>query len=787
MALADLKSPYLFVPVLPNLAIHDTPVLHDALLPSMREGQSQAGAPALLTGELRVELTALTPLHVGNKQVKDGDDAYSMPAALRRELGNGYRDRVISTALCLPAIDGVGERVCIPGSSIKGCLRHALGALLCAPMERVGERWYSFRPNIGFADRGATKRVELLPAVVWRRDAGTLTEASTVTVRLVRSMDSALLADRKAADRVSAFCAARNPLERQEVTEPNIDQQRLIKHHHPLVNDVWFDYRGDGPPYAKDGATGKVVLVDPNQGLTWWDSMTRSQLSRPGPPQNSLAGLWLLRYPQGIDSNGLLAGLFADSQKSRRPYNPKVAALVDDRHLTNEINLPAAVVARYCQSYDQQLSDFGQLKDHPNIDKNNKDKVKAALQQMRDHGLAPGDLVFVEYEEKQGASGNSIKDIQAVYSNFYGRVAYRDSVRRKDGAERREVIPTERETMHAADGSAQLLSAARLFHGYALDDKEPGTNGIAAKGHYSHLAGRVAVNFAVEVLSPEPRQRLLSGIANTTVVAIPQQGSPKPSAVEFYVRQDPDQLRKRDDRGGLVTYGDRLTAEGDPSGDLAGRKFYAHNPVKRIYLGETNAELLGSRLTPLLDGVSTTGTAFRCTIKFRNLRPWELGALLFVLGPNRSDVELLGKELGISVKQSEDPLYAHKLGRGRQFGLGSVDLRVREIATLARVEAKLGIERTSVSTDEGASIRRDLISNFCDKLRTELSDVHGWARDVLTPWLAAHDFHAGMWNPYPAGGRDNNTLGWHSNTRKEHAGRTKEAKAPPLDRKPMRR
>jgi hypothetical protein len=44
-----------------------------------------------------------------------------------------------------------GKRpVVIPGDSLKGLLRHELGALLGAPMERVAERSYSYRPNQKF-------------------------------------------------------------------------------------------------------------------------------------------------------------------------------------------------------------------------------------------------------------------------------------------------------------------------------------------------------------------------------------------------------------------------------------------------------------------------------------------------------------------------------------------------------------------------------------------------------------------------------------------------------------
>ncbi|MBM4346246.1 MAG: hypothetical protein FJ100_22965, partial [Deltaproteobacteria bacterium] len=59
--------PFRFVPVLPELAVTDTPVWHDTLLPT---GENAGDDEALLTGELRCELTARTPLHVGWKQTE---------------------------------------------------------------------------------------------------------------------------------------------------------------------------------------------------------------------------------------------------------------------------------------------------------------------------------------------------------------------------------------------------------------------------------------------------------------------------------------------------------------------------------------------------------------------------------------------------------------------------------------------------------------------------------------------------------------------------------------------
>ena len=59
-----------------------------------------------------------------------------------------------------------GKRpVVIPGDSLKGLLRHELGALLGAPMERVAERSYSYRPNALFPNRPGARLVARLARV----------------------------------------------------------------------------------------------------------------------------------------------------------------------------------------------------------------------------------------------------------------------------------------------------------------------------------------------------------------------------------------------------------------------------------------------------------------------------------------------------------------------------------------------------------------------------------------------------------------------------------------------
>jgi hypothetical protein len=55
--------------------------------------------------------------------------------------------------------------VVIPGDSLKGLLRHELGALLGAPMERVAERSYSYRPNALFPNQPNPKLIARIARV----------------------------------------------------------------------------------------------------------------------------------------------------------------------------------------------------------------------------------------------------------------------------------------------------------------------------------------------------------------------------------------------------------------------------------------------------------------------------------------------------------------------------------------------------------------------------------------------------------------------------------------------
>jgi CRISPR-associated protein (TIGR03986 family) len=133
------KKPYAFAAVPAKLATRP-PIWHD-------------GAAGGLSGELRCELRVLTPTLVGWERT----EAAALDDATRTELGELDPEKPVLYPLRAPD----GERpVILPGDSLKGLLRHELGALLGAPMERVDERLYSYRPNLSYPDDAQDRVLE---------------------------------------------------------------------------------------------------------------------------------------------------------------------------------------------------------------------------------------------------------------------------------------------------------------------------------------------------------------------------------------------------------------------------------------------------------------------------------------------------------------------------------------------------------------------------------------------------------------------------------------------------
>lgn len=615
------KKPYGFVQLPDDLAVAGPPVWHDG-----------SGSAGRLSGEVRFEIEALTPLLVGweRRQADDHGQPWSVPrvpargndleallrqAAQQAHPDEAYRQRDVSMdatkrdrdraayvearrgKVVELAIAGAGmtitsksvlcplrapwgeQPVLIPGDSLKGLLRHELGALLGAPMERVAERSYSYRPNSLFPNQPNPRLVARLARVP---DGGVIS----------RSLDT---------DSGSAP-VVRVPT-RLDLLPLNLKYDRQHQQNPPRYR---FDANG-GAPYR--GGQGAGVRLNSKRHLH------RSIEANPGMP---------------VDSQPV-------------PDEVQVGYLHTVRHLA-----------------DITHGHFSER--HPDVP--NTITADAARDRIfeaaRDVVFQPGDLIWVEWDTKK-------ERIVSLGWHYYYRWAYTDTVRRADWTRGRHgLFPLPEELATDSDDAPAQLSAIRRLFGYTGDND--GSKGIGRKDH-EQLMGRLSVNAAVEVV--EPAVATADRFLPPTFLR--ELGMPRPSAVEHYVEQPHHPNPRPSDKASLATYGD--AAGYDEPGKLAGRKFYLDRAD--AYAGEpwkddTEANRLNDRSTLALEA-SQPRRRFRFTLRFRDLDANELAATILALCPDQLRAEVGG---------SHADGYCSKLGYARPLGWGSVRMEAKELLLL---------------------------------------------------------------------------------------------------------
>ncbi len=518
------EMPYGFKMINIDQAVTESPVWHDG---------SSGGD--LLSGEILCTLKALTPLLPGNARYKvDEADQTEL-----RQWGFGDLDKEKQISEPLLLEDG---RVVIAGSAFKGMLRHSLGALLSAPMERVEEHHYTYRPNLGHAHSAIR---ECRPAVVDRRG-----------------------------------------------------------------NDEW------------------IVKVLPQAR----DAVFRIYEK----PSDAIA----FTYAGGIDGMGILAATGLHKTKVYRQ------AFVSKRKLDDAISLTISksVYDAYKKTQKVLVSDHIS-KAHPN----DFDQIAVAKAINDATPLQENQLIYVEIE-KNTANPPEYK-IVSFGHHFQYRWAYTSSIRKQDGKLRACLTPKNseknipEEKQNEKDVKPEYLTGARLLFGYVHNDEDT----PIGKGIFKRLAGRIAPNHAISEAEPSFLGNKKTGFC----VPLKVLGSPKSSSWECYLQQSADVTASPQ------TYGD---LPGDKGGELAGRKYYRHQPAVQDVkdIAETDPELVASKLSTLARYICKPGTTFKFTLRFARLREWELGALLAVLQPDQL------------AENSKPVKYAHKLGLGRPLGMGSV-------------------------------------------------------------------------------------------------------------------
>jgi len=674
------KKPYGFVR-LPERFTTAEPVWHD--------GTSSAGR---LSGEIRFELETLTPLLVGWErfQINHPDnpwpvltckvddrerEAFIQESArtLFPDVANAdpkkqeklekdrqryithTKSRIIKlelmkvgltieskSVLCPLRAPWDKRPVIIPGDTLKGLLRHELGALLGAPMERVAERSYSYRPNAMFPDK--TERRFLVP-------------------RLARVPPDGV--------KLMPLCGdhqARVPT-KLELFPATLEYNK---------KDYRFDDR-NGAPYRGGQGAGEKLNSKRNLHKTL--------------AANPNATVETVDVPETVQQ-GYLATI---------------------RHLADLAH------GHFSERHP----------DVPNVVKSD-DARNRILKAAKDEVFQPGDMIWVEWDTEREC-------IVSFGWHYYYRWAYVDTVRRDADApngERRGLFPLPDERAQDGDGAPRALSPVRRLFGYTGDNE--GSAGIG-KGDYEQLMGRVSINAALEVVGEceTDDQRFLPP------TFLKELGMPRPSAVEFYLKQPYHPHARPSDRATLVTYGD--AAGYDEPGELAGRKFYLDR--SDAYTGEpwkddSAANRANERSTLALEA-SKPGRKFRFTLRFRDLEPAELAAVLIALCPHQFR-EVLGG--------AHPDGYCSKLGYARPLGWGSV-----------RTEAK-------------ALLFLELANNG-PQLRAE-QDIVAWVRqhyqatEMQAAWLDIHRHKHPDAADYPKAKdkKDNeNIYTFHTDLRAKHS------------------
>ncbi len=782
----SFKSPYHFVPVAPPAAAVAEPVFHDV--------QRTDADPDFWSGELRLTLKALTPLLAGNDQY-----GYRfLKPDLRADFERLLHDRFEPNQP--PAVDDSEERgkkvieplrhpdlpgapVLIPGPALKGMMRQAVQSLLSAPLERVAERDFSFRPNLTDANN-------FRPALVHaaRYDGKRLVGLDVEYAH--GNCDGLIYVYSNAHSPLETFLRSSHPI---HGWAPRLGPTQSLNHL-PI----------EAPRAILDATVPGVEIL--RQGHA------RKLKSEPSASAN-LGCYALARYLDGADGHATFGRAF----NGRSGYSWALVHLEEEQ--PEVFALPDKVVAQYAATY-RHLRDrrHGHLHDHP---------LRRELQhsEIKECPLQAGDVIFVEH------AADDPGRIIGIGHHFRHRRRYRDTIHRDNDPRRasdarfdrlRDLLrPRPLETPRGADpdhpDAPKALSAARLLFGFVgakgmtydpSHPNEPLAFGIGRHGSdFNQLAGRVNCNWAMEVV--EDGQPRFLNESHGGLVPLRPLGSPKPSAVESYLAQD--QHGDRRDRGTIRTYGDEPN---DPAaGELAGRKHYLHQPdaatdpacyellnsTQRDWAitsqqGPTTYHVTGGQAV-LARFVSTPGTRFRATIRFRDLRAWELGALLFALEPNAALVQRLADRLGVRGELAEwlgrvpgwqpdtdgTPLLAHKLGHGRPLGLGSVRL---SCDALHRLRFDAHSRMPTLTDQEMEPSREALVDALADFLKEHVlgdeSTRQRWAKEVLLPWLQVHRYAGRGRFDYP--GAPEPIYAFHTEIRKRHSQGRKVArgdKAPP--------
>jgi len=469
-------------------------------------------------------------------------------------------------------------------------------------------------------------------------------------------------------------------------------------------------------------------------------------------------GIVLCRYHHGADGG---AGYMSAFRNDRIKPHPALAVSKKALDESPILQVPDAVVEQYKKTFDVMTDDnSGHRLNHPL-----KGNPYFPSNQNAFASLNIDDAVVLEVD----GTGNIVT--MGHYFNY--RIAYADSVRQrltlKDGKFALEDRPELREF------DDDKLSATRRMFGFVAVNAVRPDNSSGQK-NLSTMAGRIAFNHALEdVDAPDEGSRFLNAEGRSKCwVAFPQQGSPKPSAVEGYLLQD--DTAPQGTKTTLKTYGDTFNIDGEPelhnrSDGLRGRKIYLHQDavqcvVDRLKLEPQKVDNLNALLGRF---VSKPGAKFKSVIYFSDCDPWELGALYAAIDPASFVNWLRGLEptrlarlnlarlKRVTKQVKPKATYALKFGFGRPLGLGSV------VATIDNVD--------SADRDSCYEILLQKMTAMASSDAEKSNVLYDLLDRRLAAWIRARRYSGSPALHYPTKrvGNNENIFTFHTSARKQHA------------------
>jgi hypothetical protein len=580
--------------------------------------------------------------------------------------------------LLFPLARGRKDPLLIPGESIKGMVRHALGALLSSPMERVRHETFSYRPN---AQVAAATKTRACGAQVLDWDKNRL----FLKIRLIEN--------------IAAIEFVHG--ERLEGPTGPIGTGVRLRRGEPISNKTRQNMAGGRYKWSH-GGVGSPLEAD----------------------------CVYLGYHYALDQHRHFMDVAKKGPGSDHPgaFVP-VAAIA-----RTTIVVDPAVVRQYLDTFEHLSDGTG-----GHLSRNHDETVKTKVSWP---DLAKNDLIFCEWLlPANGRSGQVI----SFGHNFRYRWKHLDSVTTVaaafDGArwtpERRPELsahPDERprsappEAINAPQPPAALTAQRNLFGYIVVPPANQLENRYGAlstlRDPFSRLAGRVSLNIAMEQLNDgdNDETRFVNHDKGCFLFLHPAV-SPKASFSRSYV---PGRRRTWGDAVALNPLGavQPVYALQNGTRAFAGRKFYLHQfkwnrQTKELALESQHYDLntllqtagtdrsptacgrwdvieyLWSDQSALATHVSRAGRDFGWTLRFKDLRDWELAALTAALNPtklanaileqraspsflprSRTHLQALQQSAAATDGPTLDHAFAHKLGHGKAMGMGSVQVTI---------------------------------------------------------------------------------------------------------------